>query len=205
MKRIIVAGLIVASLLGVAHAAEEKFTSIVSPQDFAAAGLAGLTPEQLARLNTLVENYKSGALAAARRAADDALAAKQAAEARAVASEAKAEAARADATKAQAATAEATKSASTPGILAKAKVMLMPGTQVEIASIDSTIAGKFHGWEPGQIFTLANGQRWQVANKDHYYSPVVENPKVQVTPAALGGYWLLFPDLDIQVRVKPVQ
>src|SRR5476649_654950 len=103
MKRLIVAAMIFATLFRVARADEGKFTSTISPEDLAAIGLAGLTPAQLARLNALVEDYKSGALATARRAADDALAAKQAAEAQAARSEAKAVAARADAAKAEAA------------------------------------------------------------------------------------------------------
>ena len=48
------------------HATEENFSSAVRPQDFSAAGLAKLSPAELARLDALVRDYKSGALVAAR-------------------------------------------------------------------------------------------------------------------------------------------
>ena len=199
MKRLIVAGMILA-ILRAAWAGEETFTSSVSPDDLTATGLAGLTPAQLARLNTLVEAYKSGALATARRAANDALAAKQAAEAQAARSELKAEAARQDAAKAEAARAETARAVPGPGAPSPRKGLLKPATQAETVPVESSIPGKFQGWEPRQVFTLANGQRWQVANNESYYTPVIENPKVQIVPAAIAGHWLRFPDLGTQVR-----
>jgi hypothetical protein len=72
----------------------------------------------------------------------------------------------------------------------------------EPAPIESTIPGKFRGWAPRQIFTLANGDRFQVANNDSYYTPTIENPKVLILPAPLAGFWLRFPDLGTQVRVN---
>jgi len=212
MKRLIVAAMIFATLLRVARADEGKFTSTISPEDLAATGLAGLTPAQLARLNALVEDYKSGALATARRATDDALAAKQAAEVQTARAEAqaaaaradamKAETARAEAAKAEAARADAAKSAQAAGILARAKSLLKPRTPAaEVAAIESSLPGKFRGWAPHQVFVLANGQRWQETNGESYYSPAVENPKVLIVPAAIAGFWLRFPDLDVQVRV----
>jgi len=68
--------------------------------------------------------------------------------------------------------------------------------------METTIPGKFHGWEASHVFVLANGQRCQVANKDSYFSPTVENVRVQLVPASMAGYWLRFPDLDTQVRVN---
>jgi len=207
MKRLILVGFICAAVLAGARADEEKFTSSVSPEDLAAAGLAGLTPAQSARLNALVEAYKSGALAAARRAANEALAAKQAAEAQAARAEAKADAARAealkaDAARAQAAQAESARPAPAAGFLTKAKDLFKPGPAAEAAVVESSIPGKFRGWDPHQVFTLANGQRYQVADNVSYYSPAVENPRVQVLPATLAGYWLRFPDTGAQVRVN---
>ena len=224
MKWLIVAGLMLA-VLRFAGAAEENFTSSVSPDDLTATGLAGLTPAQLARLNALVDAYKSGALANARRAAVEALAAKQAAEAQAARAEMKAEvvrqdaaraetarietakaeavkadAARAEAAKAEAAKAEKARAMPAPGAPLPKKGLLKPTTQAETLAVESSIPGKFRGWEPRQVFTLANGQRWQVANTESYYTPVIENPKVQIVPAAIAGYWLRFPDLGTQVR-----
>jgi hypothetical protein len=208
MKRSIFGGMIFAVLLGLVRADEGKFSSSLSPDELAAAGLAGLTPAQLTRLNSLVEAYKSGALATARRAADEALAAKQAAEAQAARSEAVAAAARADAAKAEAARAAAVRTDSakpdpSSSILAKARSLLKSSSgKVEVAAIESSLPGKFRGWEPRQVFTLANGQRYQVAENQSYYSPALDSPRVQVVPATFAGFWLRFPDLDAQVRVE---
>lgn len=208
MKRLIFSGLILAALVGVAGAQEGKFSTSLSPEELTAAGIAGLSPAQYARLNALVEAYKNGALATARRTAADALAAKQAAEAQAARSEAVAAAARADAAKSEAARAaavktETAKSSSTPGILDRARSLLKAsGGKAEVPAIESSIPGKFRGWEPRQIFTLANGQRYQVAESQGYYCPGVDNPRVQVVPATFAGFWLRFPDLDTQARVE---
>jgi hypothetical protein len=212
MKRLIMLGLIFAALLRGVRADEGKFTASITPEDLAAAGLAGLTPAQLARLNALVDAYKSGDLATARRAADEALAAKQAAEAQTVRAEAMAEAARVEAAKADAARveivkaeavrAEAAKSAPAGGVIARARSLLKAKASSETVALESSIPGKFHGWEPRQVFVLADGQRVQVANQDNYFTRTVENPKVQLVPAAMAGYWLRFPDLDAQVRVN---
>jgi hypothetical protein len=190
----------------------------------------------LARLNTLVEDYKSGAIANAHRATAEALAAQQAAEAQAARAEkqmaesrrqaaeaeakraevarveaakleaakaaaARAEAARIEAEKTAAAKAEAaSKSAGAASLLAKAKGMLK-SSKPEVEAIESTIPGKFGGWESGQILTLANGQRWKVDRGQSYYTPAVQNPKVVIVPAAFAGFWMRFPELGAEVRV----
>ena len=61
------AGLIGVAVLAGTVRAEEKFSQAVRPEEFAAAGLAKLTAEERSRLDALVEAYKTGALAAARR------------------------------------------------------------------------------------------------------------------------------------------
>jgi len=195
MKRSIFVGIVLLARFAVAHAAEDTFLRVVQPADFEAAGLSTLTPQQLARLGQLVESYKSGALVAAQRVTADALAAKQSAEAQVKISEAKVAEANIEVAKLK---------QEKVGFLATAKNKLMPGTKVEIATVDTTIAGEFRGWQGRQIFTLANGQRWQVATGGDYYSKLLLNPKVQIIPASVAGYWLRFPDLDTQVRVNLV-
>lgn len=185
MKRKLGAVILVMSVLASGLYAQEKFSQAVRPEDFSAAGLAKLSPEERTRLDALVEAYKSGALATARIAA----------EARATQAERAVEQAKAE-TK-QAKQAEA-------GFLAKAKVMLTPGTEVEYLAVESRIRGKFTGWEGRQIFTLENGQRWQLANLESYYTPEMAGPKVLITPAALGGFWMSFPELRKKLRVKPL-
>jgi hypothetical protein len=164
----------------------EKFTQSVKPEDFKAAGLDRLSSAELSRLDALVSAYKKGVVDDAKRLAEEAQAAKRVAEA--------------DAKAAKAQAAESKKESQ--GFLAKAKVLLVPGTKIEYAVIKSTIPGKFNGWGSHSIFVLANGQRWQVANGGEYFTPSEENIQVEIVPSALGGYWMNFPTLDTQVRVK---
>jgi plastocyanin len=195
MKRRLFAAILMLSMLAGGLCAQEKFSEAVRPEDFSAAGLAKLSAQERTRLDVLVEAFKSGALATARREAEAAAVARIAAEARATQAERAVEQAKAE-TK-QAKQAEA-------GFLAKAKVMLTPGTEVEYLAVESRIRGTFSGWEGRQIFTLENGQRWQLANPDSYYTPEMEGPKVLITPAALGGFWMSFPELRKKLRVKPL-
>jgi hypothetical protein len=173
-----------------ALAEEKNFTRTISPADFESVGLNQLSPAQLKHLDELINAFKNSDVAAARRVADEALQAKRA-------SEAEAKAARAEAAESR---------NSSQGFLAKAKVMLVPGTQVEYAVIKTTIPGKFEGWKGPTVFALANGQRWRVANSgEHYFTPPMDDVEVQITPAVLGGYWMFFPQLGKQVRVKLVE
>jgi hypothetical protein len=183
------------------RAAEENFTRAVRPEDFSAAGLGKLSADELARLDTLVRDYKSGALAAAKREAETAARAREAAEARAAQAEAKA---------AAAATAEAARATekATPSegasLLSRAKVLLTPGTKVEYATVESRLVGDFKGWGPNTIFVLENGSKWKIQNGDSYYSPAVPAPKVTVSPASLGGFWMKIEGVSSRVRVAPL-
>src|SRR4051812_39015691 len=105
------------------RAAEENFTRAVRPEDFSAAGLGKLSPDELARLDALVRDYKSGALAAAKREAESAARAREAAEARAVQAEAKVAAA---ATAETARETEKAARAENGSLLSRAKVLLTP-------------------------------------------------------------------------------
>jgi hypothetical protein len=160
-----------------AHAEVDTFTKVLRADDFAAAGLGKLSPEELARLNGLVRDYKNGALA-----------------------EAKREVAIMAAT--TAASAEPAKKAN-GGLLAKAKVILTPGTEIEYATVESRIAGDFKGWEGRAVLTLENGQRWQIANGGLYSTPPMPSPKVKIVPASLGGFWMTIEGVSSRVRVQP--
>jgi hypothetical protein len=89
-------------------------------------------------------------------------------------------------------------------LLAKAKVLLTPGTEVEYAAVESRIAGDFTGWEGRPIFTLENGQRWQIANGGSYSTPPIASPKVKIVPASLGGFWMTIEGVSQRVRVAPI-
>src|SRR5205814_1769197 len=113
--------------------------------DFAAAGLAKLSAEELARLDALVRDFKSGALEESRRAAAAAESARVQAEERALKAEA------------QARVAEPATKKSGGGFLNRAKVILTPGTEIEYETVETRLVGKFIGWEGRRTtFTLEN-------------------------------------------------
>jgi len=202
MKKLLAMGLMWTVAMPVMRAAEQSFSKAVRAEDFSAAGLAKLSPDELARLDALVRDYKSGALLAAKREAEAAEQARAAAEARAVKSAAEAQAANAAAS-ARAAKGEPAQPSES--FLTKAKKVLVPaGTQVEVAAIESRLVGNFEGWQGKAIFTLENGQRWQMANAGSYYSPVIKNPAVKISPAALGGFWLTIEGVSQRVKVVQV-
>jgi hypothetical protein len=182
--------------VGILRAEEAAFSKAVPAEDFSAAGLAKLTPDELARLDGLVRIYKSGALSEARQKAEEAAQARAAAEARAAQAEAEARVAKTQAVEQKQADA---------GRLARMKELLTPRAAVAEEPIESRIVGKFTGWQGRTVFRLENGQVWQVANAGtSYYSPALMNPQVKITPAALGAFWLTIPEIDQRVKVVPL-
>ena len=157
------------ALASCAFADPDRFSQIVKPDDFAAAGLSKLSPDELARLDQLVEYYKSAAL---------------------------------DAARAQAA---AEKKASGGGILARAKVLTTPGTKVEHQSVESRMVGKIRGWDAHTVFTLENGQRWEVSDYSRYFNGgAVSNPKVTLTPVGTWGGFKMAIEGVGEMRVRLV-
>lgn len=61
---------------------------------------------------------------------------------------------------------------------------------VEPASIRSSVAGRFDGWAPGSIITLANGQVWKVTDDTDAVLPIMQNPNVEITRGLIGAYFL---------------
>ncbi|MBS0661921.1 MAG: hypothetical protein JSR48_01545 [Verrucomicrobia bacterium] len=195
MKNWLLAGGLALAAAGLGRA-ETPFSQALPPEDFAAAELGKLTPAALARLDELVAAYKRGEVATVRAAA-----AAEVEAARAAAETEKARA-RAEAAHAQAEAAKARETS--PGLLAKAKVLLSPGTKVEYAAVESCLAGDFDGWEGHTVFRLENGQHWRVANGGSYYSPVLHRPKVSITPASFGGFWMEIEGVSQKVKVLPL-
>lgn len=185
MKKLVLLGIVWVALVTVGRAAEEVFTKAVAKGDFTAAGLGKLSPEELARLDGLVRDYQSGALAAA--------------EARVFA-----EARRAEGAKVVRAQSEAGGEKKTErGLLARAKVLLVPGTEIAYATVESRIAGNFTGWDGRAVLTLENGQRWQIANGGNYSTPPLPSPQVKIAPASLGGFWMTIEGVTMRVKVLP--
>jgi hypothetical protein len=210
MKGCLFASLLCLITVAQGWAGEPDFTQSISEADFTAAGLERLTPDERRHLDRLVAASQRILVADALRSAEEARVAKQkAGEALAAKSAAEAEArvmkeaAKAAKHEAELSKAESVEAKASKGFFAKAKVMVVPGTQIEYAEITSTVDGPFEGWNGRTIFRLANGQRWQVANSDErYFVPPQKAVEVAIRPAGLGGFWMYFPSLSKRVRVK---
>lgn len=214
MKRWIFSGLIAVAALVVSARAQDKFSQTVRPEDFAAAGLAKLTPEERARLDVLIDAFKRGAtvpaddmaaqLAAAQRATEAAAAARVAAEERANKAERAAEEAKAvnvAAAKEKEREKEKAK-AEGGGFFAKAKVLLKPGTEIEYEKVETRLMGDFRGWRDGTVFTLENGQRWQVQGGSYSTPPEPGPRKVVIVPGLVGAFFLEIEGVRQKPKVK---
>lgn len=193
--------------------AEEAFSRAVPPEDFAAAGLGKLSAEELTKLDALVQRYQSGQLAAARRAAQAEAEAKAAQElklaqaaAEAKAAEAvkaaQAEAAAAKAEVARSAAAKPAREAKSGGESNSAKVKLKPGTEIEYERVEAELADVFKGFDPGTVFTLTNGQRWQVVSGSYVCGPKPAVRKVRIEPGVLGSFFMEFEGVSVSPKVK---
>lgn len=210
--------------------AEGEFIKTLPAEDFAAAGLQKLTPEELARLEALVQQYKTGEVTTVRQQTEaKALTFQQEAEKKILAAEAKAREAEAKeheaavkakeaeakeheaAAKASEATAKAQAPATSgqkqPGWFTALLTLKKAGEKPEKEEpLTSRMVGDFDGWSGRTIFTLENGSRWQPQNKaeSYPYSPVLHSPAVKIRPAVFGGFWMEIAGVNLQVRVIPV-
>jgi hypothetical protein len=75
----------------------------------------------------------------------------------------------------------------------------------EPASIRSTVAGRFDGWAPGAMITLANGQVWKVTDDTDAVLPSMQNPRVEITRGLLGAYFLQVEGHTNSARVARVR
>ena len=74
----------------------------------------------------------------------------------------------------------------------------------ELDAIESSIPGRFEGWQPNSRIRLANGQVWQVTDgSSRNFS--MNNPKVTVRRGALGSFFLDIEGDNRSPRVKRVQ
>jgi hypothetical protein len=186
MKRWLALVAFLAGGLAAALADDAKFSQQISPGDFSAAGLSKLTPEELARLDQLVQAYEGTAVAAQ------------------AAAEARARKAETDAKAARAAQAAAEKRAQ--GFLARTRALLLPGTEIEYQELDSRVVGTIANILPYEVITLENGQRWQVEKDAYsYYGDPVKNPKARIVPAPFSGFKIEidgFPDARVRLVGK---
>lgn len=182
--------ILTALLLTQSTAVGGEFTRTLTPEKMRAAGLAKLTPEELAELEALVQQYKAGepvSSSAPTTAATPATAAKAPA-----APESN----------------QAAKSSSIlpawVGALLTLERIGSKGAKHE--AMESRIKGEFSGWEKRTLFRLENGQVWTLVNDDSYvHTPVLQSPRVKITPASFGTFWMDVEGVNQPCRVKPVR
>ncbi len=162
--------------------AAEDFSQRISAQDFAAAGLSKLTPEELARLDALVRAERNGEIAQVRAETEEKVKEETTKRVREeTTAKVKAEM-----------VASAPKEAEGGGLFHRLRVKLRPGTDIEYAAEQTELVGRFRGYEPGTVLSLANGQKWRVV-EGSYWSPAREAEKVRkvtVEPGALGSFFM---------------
>ena len=62
--------------------------------------------------------------------------------------------------------------------------------------IKARATGTIAGWEPGTLFTLDNGQQWQVLKGQMTLRRAVQDPQIEVVPG-IAGRWFLQVDPDL--------
>lgn len=62
--------------------------------------------------------------------------------------------------------------------------------------IEAHVTGTVDGWQPGTVFSLDNGQQWQVLKGEMKLKKPVSNPAIVVVPG-IAGRWFLQVDADL--------
>ena len=76
----------------------------------------------------------------------------------------------------------------------------------DVPAIETEVDGDFRGWGQATVWKMKDGSVWRVDNLPQpYFTKVTPNPRVRITRAILGGYWLEFVDLDLKVRVQELK
>ncbi|MGP1666166.1 MAG: hypothetical protein ACTS5I_09725, partial [Rhodanobacter sp.] len=89
-------------------------------------------------------------------------------------------------------------------LLARAKVLLSPGTEIEYARVESTLTEPFKGWKSGMLFRLANGQTWRVTEGDYWAPAEPAGKAVAIEPGTFGSFFLKFKGISKRARAEPV-
>lgn len=81
-----------------------------------------------------------------------------------------------------------------PAPAAAVPAPMFPG--LDDGPIKAKIAGQVDGWAPGTVFTLDNGQQWQVLKGEMKLKTRRSNPEIVVVPG-IAGRWFLQVDEDL--------
>ncbi|MFL9583993.1 hypothetical protein [Stenotrophomonas sp. AB1(2024)] len=71
---------------------------------------------------------------------------------------------------------------------------MFPG--LDDGPIHASVTGPVDGWQPGTVFTLDNGQQWQVLKGEMKLKASRSNPPIVVVPG-IAGRWFLQVDEDL--------
>lgn len=71
---------------------------------------------------------------------------------------------------------------------------MFPG--LDDGPIHAAVQGQVAGWQPGTVFTLDNGQQWQVLKGEMKLRAARDNPPIVVVPG-IAGRWFLQVDEDL--------
>lgn len=71
---------------------------------------------------------------------------------------------------------------------------MFPG--LDDGPITARVTGQVDGWAPGTVFTLDNGQQWQVLKGEMTLKASRSNPEIVVVPG-IAGRWFLQVDEDL--------
>lgn len=156
-------GLLMALCLwGVAGAAAAAgFSSLeekMSAQEFQAAGLDKLSPEELAALNAWLQQRLAAGLSGGARPADEGF-----------------------------------------------RAFGFGGDSADRTEFSSRISGEFSGWGPNSVFTLDNGQQWQVTDGSEFSIPARSNPQVTIEPMMMGSWMLKVEGYNRGARVTRIR
>lgn len=211
-KYIMLGGLLVFVIMA---RAEAGFLKNLPTGDFTTAGLQKLTPEELARLETLVQRYKTGEVPEVRQP-QGITAPIPSKEADKKTVEPMSETKKAETKSNVAVTKHTDAELNAPSVpVTKPPSWFTALVALNQASekpekqepLESRLMGNFVGWTGNTIFKLDNGTRWVQQNKiDTYiYSPILHSPKVKITPASIRGFWLEIEGVNLRVRVMPLE
>jgi hypothetical protein len=81
-----------------------------------------------------------------------------------------------------------------PGVEPRSRVGFAEG--LADGPIKTRVVGDVASWAPGTVFTLANGQQWQVLKGEMKLRQPLRSPEVVLVPG-LAGRWFLQLDEDL--------
>lgn len=71
--------------------------------------------------------------------------------------------------------------------------------------VKSRLQGSVDGWQPGSVFTLQNGQKWQVLKGSVKLPTSLQAPEIIVVPGIAGRWFLQVSEDMPKARVERVE